>query len=72
VIENPLERILKSELYGLYRRWAGFNGIKPVPSQTFSTTMREKGYTQRRSGKGKDRNYYWLGIEKNVFVPYDI
>lgn len=45
-------------LYEAYCEWCDVNGEKPVAKRTFGLRLRERGYTQGRTGQGR----FWEGI----------
>jgi putative DNA primase/helicase len=46
-------RIPRSDLYAAYRQWCGENGYKVLGAARFYGLCEEKGYTQKRTEKGR-------------------
>jgi len=51
-----------SRLYGVYASWCVSNGNKQFSHRAFTQRMRERGFNQSRTNKGR----YWEGLRLNI------
>ncbi len=55
----PLGKIEQQDLYRRYHYWCQENGLKHQSKKSFSQRLKERGYSESKSGK----NRYYVGLE---------
>ena len=55
----PQKKIEQQDLYRRYQYWCELNGLKHQSKKSFSQRLKERGYSEGKSGK----NRYYVGLE---------
>ena len=64
---DPKGECTKGELYDKYRLWCGNNGQRhPLTKLSFGRAIRERGYTETRIGKWRDKA--WIGLKLRFLI----